>query len=136
MSKITDSVWKLAEPVAADLGLEIWDIEFVREAGTYDVTALCLCLLPLSPGPLGRTQGWLLCALPCPDRPSARIGVRGASSPGPMCLHTLVLLCLTLPDTHHPALTRCPNFSPSPSHAAPHMAPWAHPEAPGRTPLP
>ena len=34
MSKITDSVWKLAEPVAADLGLEIWDIEFVREAGT------------------------------------------------------------------------------------------------------
>lgn len=34
MSKITDSVWKLAEPVAAELGLEIWDIEFVREAGT------------------------------------------------------------------------------------------------------
>ena len=34
MSKITDSVLKLAEPVAAELGLEIWDIEYVKEAGT------------------------------------------------------------------------------------------------------
>ena len=34
MSKITDSVLRLAEPVAAELGLEIWDIEYVKEAGT------------------------------------------------------------------------------------------------------
>ena len=31
MSKITDRVWKLAEPVAAQFGLRIWDIEYVRE---------------------------------------------------------------------------------------------------------
>ena len=34
MSKITDAVLSLAEPVAASLGLEIWDVEFVKEAGT------------------------------------------------------------------------------------------------------
>ena len=34
MSKITDSVLRLAEPVAAELGLDIWDIEYVKEAGT------------------------------------------------------------------------------------------------------
>ncbi len=34
MSKITENVQKLAEPVAAELGLEIWDIEYVKEAGT------------------------------------------------------------------------------------------------------
>ncbi len=34
MSKITDAVQALAEPVAASLGLEIWDVEFVKEAGT------------------------------------------------------------------------------------------------------
>lgn len=34
MSKITDCVQKLAEPVAAELGLEIWDVEYVKEAGT------------------------------------------------------------------------------------------------------
>ena len=31
--------------------------------------------------------------------PPGRIGVRGASSPGPMCPHAFVLLRLTLPDT-------------------------------------
>ena len=34
MSKITDAVTALAQPVAAELGLEIWDVEFVKEAGT------------------------------------------------------------------------------------------------------
>ena len=34
MSKITDTVWKLAEPVAAQFGCFIWDVEYVTEAGT------------------------------------------------------------------------------------------------------
>ena len=34
MSKITDAVTALAEPVAKSLGCEIWDVEFVKEAGT------------------------------------------------------------------------------------------------------
>ena len=34
MSKITATVQALAEPIASSLGLEIWDVEFVREAGT------------------------------------------------------------------------------------------------------
>ena len=35
MSKISNTIWKLAEPVAHSLGLEIWDIEYVKEAGQY-----------------------------------------------------------------------------------------------------
>lgn len=35
MSKITDTVWKLAEPIAAENGCEIWDVEYVREAGSW-----------------------------------------------------------------------------------------------------
>ena len=34
MSKITDAVNALAQPVAESLGIEIWDIEYVKEAGT------------------------------------------------------------------------------------------------------
>ena len=34
MSKITDAVTALAQPVAEQLGCEIWDVEFVKEAGT------------------------------------------------------------------------------------------------------
>ena len=34
MSKITDAVLALAQPVAESLGIEIWDVEFVKEAGT------------------------------------------------------------------------------------------------------
>ena len=34
MSKITETVWQLAEPVARENGVEIWDVEFVKEAGT------------------------------------------------------------------------------------------------------
>ena len=34
MSKITDTVWALAEPVVKERGLELWDVEYVREAGT------------------------------------------------------------------------------------------------------
>ena len=35
MSRITDIVTKLAEEPAAELGLEIWDVEYVREAGQW-----------------------------------------------------------------------------------------------------
>ncbi len=34
MSKITAAVLALAQPVAESQGIEIWDIEFVKEAGT------------------------------------------------------------------------------------------------------
>ena len=34
MSKVSDIVWQLAEPVAHSLGCEIWDVEYVKEAGT------------------------------------------------------------------------------------------------------
>lgn len=34
MSKITDQVTSLAKPIADELGLDIWDVEFVKEAGT------------------------------------------------------------------------------------------------------
>ena len=34
MSKITDRVTELARPVAEANGCEIWDVEYVREAGT------------------------------------------------------------------------------------------------------
>ena len=33
MSKITDTVWTLAEPIAREHGCEIWDVEYVKEAG-------------------------------------------------------------------------------------------------------
>lgn len=35
MSRITDEVRKLAEPVVRDAGCELWDVEFVKEAGEY-----------------------------------------------------------------------------------------------------
>ena len=35
MSKLTDAVLALAEPVAAQQGCEIWDVEYVKEAGTW-----------------------------------------------------------------------------------------------------
>jgi len=35
MSKITETVWKLAEPVAREAGVEIWDVEYVKEAGQW-----------------------------------------------------------------------------------------------------
>ena len=35
MSKLTDAVLALAEPVAAQQGCEIWDVEYVREAGQW-----------------------------------------------------------------------------------------------------
>ena len=34
MSKITDAVWLLAQPVVEKHGCELWDVEFVKEAGT------------------------------------------------------------------------------------------------------
>ena len=33
MSKITDVVWALAEPVVKENGCEVWDVEYVKEAG-------------------------------------------------------------------------------------------------------
>ncbi|MDR0905968.1 MAG: ribosome maturation factor RimP [Oscillospiraceae bacterium] len=35
MSKIIDTVTDLAKPILAPLGLELWDAEFVKEAGYY-----------------------------------------------------------------------------------------------------
>jgi ribosome maturation factor RimP len=35
MSKITDKVWALAEPIARENGCEIWDVEYVKEAGGW-----------------------------------------------------------------------------------------------------
>lgn len=35
MSKITDIVTEIATPVAEKLGLELWDMEFIREGGRY-----------------------------------------------------------------------------------------------------
>ena len=35
MSKITDKVWALAEPVVSKNGCEIWDVEYVKEAGQW-----------------------------------------------------------------------------------------------------
>ena len=35
MSKITETVWKLAEPVVRDLGCELWDVEYAKEAGRH-----------------------------------------------------------------------------------------------------
>ena len=35
MSKLTDAVLALAGPVAAQQGCEIWDVEYVKEAGTW-----------------------------------------------------------------------------------------------------
>ena len=35
MSKVTETVAALASPLAKELGLEIWDVEYVREAGQW-----------------------------------------------------------------------------------------------------
>jgi ribosome maturation factor RimP len=35
MNKVTDTVAKLAAPVVEAYGCEIWDVEYVREAGTW-----------------------------------------------------------------------------------------------------
>lgn len=35
MKKVTDIVWELAEPVARENGCELWDVEYVREAGQW-----------------------------------------------------------------------------------------------------
>ena len=35
MSKLTDKVWALAEPVVTKNGCEIWDVEYVKEAGQW-----------------------------------------------------------------------------------------------------
>lgn len=35
MSKITDSIWAFAEPVVKENGCDIWDIEYIREAGNW-----------------------------------------------------------------------------------------------------
>lgn len=35
MSKITEKIWELAEPIAEENGCEIWDVEYVKEASNY-----------------------------------------------------------------------------------------------------
>ena len=35
MKKVTEIVAELAAPVAAELGCELWDTEYVREAGQW-----------------------------------------------------------------------------------------------------
>lgn len=35
MSKITELVKELAEPIAKELGCEVWDVEYVKEAGGW-----------------------------------------------------------------------------------------------------
>ena len=35
MGKLVDTVCSLAEPVAAQCGCEVWDVEYVREAGAW-----------------------------------------------------------------------------------------------------
>ena len=35
MSKVTETVTALAAPIAAELGLELWDVEYIREAGQW-----------------------------------------------------------------------------------------------------
>ena len=35
MSKVTERVLALAEPAAAQCGCEVWDVEYVREAGAW-----------------------------------------------------------------------------------------------------
>ena len=35
MSKITDTVFKLAQPVVEQEGCSLWDVEYIREAGTW-----------------------------------------------------------------------------------------------------
>ena len=35
MSKITDRIWELAEPVVRGSGCELWDVEYVKEAGGW-----------------------------------------------------------------------------------------------------
>ena len=35
MSKVTETVTALAAPIAEKLGLELWDVEYIREAGQW-----------------------------------------------------------------------------------------------------
>ena len=35
MSKITEKVFSLAKPVVEDEGCSLWDVEYVREAGSW-----------------------------------------------------------------------------------------------------
>ena len=37
MSKITDTVWKLAQPVAEKNGCELWDVEYVKEVTGWNL---------------------------------------------------------------------------------------------------
>ena len=35
MKKVTEVVWELAEPVVKEKGCELWDVEYVKEAGQW-----------------------------------------------------------------------------------------------------
>ena len=34
-SSIIETVWKLAEPIAEELGLKLWDVRFEKEGASY-----------------------------------------------------------------------------------------------------
>ncbi|MBR6479335.1 MAG: ribosome maturation factor RimP [Clostridia bacterium] len=35
MANVTDKIWELAEPLAAELGLSIWDVRYVKEGADW-----------------------------------------------------------------------------------------------------
>ncbi|MBQ3897475.1 MAG: ribosome maturation factor RimP [Clostridia bacterium] len=35
MANVTDKIWELAEPLALDLGLSIWDVRYVKEGADW-----------------------------------------------------------------------------------------------------
>ncbi|MBQ1895510.1 MAG: ribosome maturation factor RimP [Clostridia bacterium] len=35
MANVTDKIWELAEPLASDLGLSIWDVRYVKEGADW-----------------------------------------------------------------------------------------------------
>ena len=35
MNRITETVWKLAEPIVESNGCKLWDVEYVKEAGAW-----------------------------------------------------------------------------------------------------
>ena len=39
MAKVTDTVVALAGPIAAEQGCTLWDVEYVKEAGTWFLRA-------------------------------------------------------------------------------------------------
>ena len=118
------SPWQHQEPkTTAGRRWDSWG-EWSIGAFAY-VTALCLCRL--FPDPLDPLAGSMVdSSMPFPvlHSPSAKGGCEVSTVPMSPCPHMpitclFLLLFLSLPDTHHPALTSHTNPSPSTPHAAP-----------------